>query len=384
MNTLAIKTVSDKRKTTVAAGSQAQSSGKATFQFKDNRPETVTQRKLQEMANNSPQTTQSAPIQMARKSLRARVLEKLKREGYANLTTREKRFVRKPPRGQVRPTVDELQQGRQNLKRTDYGVVNPNLQNIRTRRGVGQSPEHFADHLQDVRRSTTELMSQPVGARMLTEINSRQAQVNPLALPGQPQPTMVDIYSGRGLDNDSKMSHRPRHDGTLGDVRKGYRFDGVAGTGQASRINYDESSHSPNRGISLGHEMVHAWRTAHGLGVAPPQVSPQRNAAILNTPGDDQRIIEQAVELHAQKQEEFETVGLAPTPHAAWAPTENLIRAEQGRAARNDYSGSTPGDMDGTITNLDDATDDRGWWDKNVRNKPHPHHVKNLLHHLED
>jgi hypothetical protein len=43
--------------------SQIQSSSESTFQFIDNRPEAVAQRKLQEMANNSPQAKQAAQFQ---------------------------------------------------------------------------------------------------------------------------------------------------------------------------------------------------------------------------------------------------------------------------------------------------------------------------------
>jgi len=42
---------------------QKQSGGESTFQFEDNRPESVKQRKLQEMASNSPQTKQSFQLQ---------------------------------------------------------------------------------------------------------------------------------------------------------------------------------------------------------------------------------------------------------------------------------------------------------------------------------
>ncbi|MEE4000429.1 hypothetical protein V1T75_08760 [Tenacibaculum sp. FZY0031] len=58
------------------------------FYFKDNRPNNIAQKKLFR--------TQKTPIQMVKKkSLRARVREKLKKEGYESLTAREKRFA--PP-----------------------------------------------------------------------------------------------------------------------------------------------------------------------------------------------------------------------------------------------------------------------------------------------
>jgi len=402
MNSHADKTSENKSHAIADCSPNRQSNGVSAFQFVDNRPETIAQRKLkemanntsqakqmkviQEMANNIPKTKQNAPVQMVKtKSMRIRVREKLEKDGYATLTPREKRFVPQPPPGLVRPTANELQQEKQNLNRADYGIVNPNLQSIRTKRDADQSPELFTDHLQDVRRSTTELMSQPVGNRMLTELNARQTHVNPPAIGNNPS-TMVNIHSGRGLNNDTAMSQSPKFDGTIADVQRGYRFDGVAGTGQASKVTYDESKPSANRDISLGHEMVHAWRTAHGLAVAPPQISHQRNAAVLNRPDDPDRIFEQSIALHAQHKEEFETVGLQPTPHTPmdWAPSENLIREEHGKSSRDNYSGAIPGGFEHVIDNLDEATDNRNWFEKNVMRNPHPHGVKNLLHHLED
>jgi gas vesicle protein len=77
MNTNADKTQENKNESITSDTSQKQGSDKATFQFVDNRPEVVAQRKLQEMANNSQQVSQlkvfqdmadgnSSPIQMTR------------------------------------------------------------------------------------------------------------------------------------------------------------------------------------------------------------------------------------------------------------------------------------------------------------------------------
>lgn len=63
MNTHAGKTQENKIQSASAANSQKQSGGEPTFQFVDNRPETIAQRKLQEMANNSPQAKQAAQLQ---------------------------------------------------------------------------------------------------------------------------------------------------------------------------------------------------------------------------------------------------------------------------------------------------------------------------------
>ena len=55
MNTHADKTQENKSQSVANAVSQKKSSGESTFQFVDNRPETVAQRKLQEVVSNSPQ-----------------------------------------------------------------------------------------------------------------------------------------------------------------------------------------------------------------------------------------------------------------------------------------------------------------------------------------
>lgn len=63
MNTYADKAQENKSQSVSAADSQMQNGGKSTFQFADNRPEAVTQRKLQELANNSPQIRQLGVFQ---------------------------------------------------------------------------------------------------------------------------------------------------------------------------------------------------------------------------------------------------------------------------------------------------------------------------------
>jgi hypothetical protein len=63
MNTHVDKTQENKSQTVSATDSQKQSSGESTFQFVDNRPEAIAQRKLQEVANNSHQAKQVAQLQ---------------------------------------------------------------------------------------------------------------------------------------------------------------------------------------------------------------------------------------------------------------------------------------------------------------------------------
>lgn len=61
MNTHTDK-IQQKSKSTANAVSQKQSNGKSTFQFVDNRPETISLQKLQKTANNSSQAMQLATV----------------------------------------------------------------------------------------------------------------------------------------------------------------------------------------------------------------------------------------------------------------------------------------------------------------------------------
>jgi hypothetical protein len=63
MNTHADKTQENKSQSLANEASQKQSGGESTFQFVDYRPEAIAQRKLQELANNSPQAKQAAQLQ---------------------------------------------------------------------------------------------------------------------------------------------------------------------------------------------------------------------------------------------------------------------------------------------------------------------------------
>ena len=63
MNTHADKTQENKSQSISNGESQIQISGESPFQFVDNRPEAIAQRKLQDLANNSPQARQAAQLQ---------------------------------------------------------------------------------------------------------------------------------------------------------------------------------------------------------------------------------------------------------------------------------------------------------------------------------
>lgn len=135
---------------------------------------------------------------------------------------------------------------------------------------------------------------------MLAQIEAQSARI-PLD-GGVNPPTVVDIYS------DPRTEHIPRHNGTSADIQRGYRFDGIADPGQASIIRYNENALSANRHISLGHELVHAWRNIHGLGIPPTQINLRQGDPVLHRADDPDRLIGQTVDMHARRQEKFETI----------------------------------------------------------------------------
>jgi hypothetical protein len=274
------------------------------------------------------------------------------------------------PKPQVTPS--QLQDGKSKLKPTDYGVVDPNLQGIRTRRDNGQTGAQFADFTQDVRTSTNRLTSKPVGNQMLNDINGRTQAVNPGATGTLRQPlTAMDISSGRNAQLPN--AHMPRNDGTLSSTRPAYRYDGQPGAGTASDVKYDETG-GAQRFNSLGHESVHAWRASNGLQVSPLAVSKHSNADVFRQNPAFANDMKSSVETRLMLAEEYETVGLRPTPHTKNNPTENAIRAEHGLPARLDYSGLRPdvkNGNDAAFQTYDSGTDTRNFFQK-VSGQPSP------------
>ena len=63
MNTYSDKTEEKKKQSASNGNTQIKRGGESTYQFVDNRPEVVAQRKLQEMANKSPQSLQLKSLQ---------------------------------------------------------------------------------------------------------------------------------------------------------------------------------------------------------------------------------------------------------------------------------------------------------------------------------
>ncbi|NOK17257.1 M91 family zinc metallopeptidase [Corallococcus carmarthensis] len=269
-------------------------------------------------------------------------------------------------------TPAQLQDGKNNLKPTDYGVVDPKLQGIRTRRDSGQSGAQFADFTQDVRNSTNRLTSKPVGNQMLNDINGRTQAVNPGATGTQSKPlTAMDVYSGR--NSALPNSHVPRNDGTLSSTRPAYRYDGQPGAGTASDVKYNENG-GGQRFNSLGHESVHAWRASNGVQVSPLAASKHSDADVFKKYPSHSTDMKETVDDRLRLREEFETIGLRPTPNKTNNPTENAIRAEHGLPSRQDYSGLKPdgnNSNDVAFKNYDEGTDARNFFQK-LSGQPSP------------
>ncbi|ATB36308.1 hypothetical protein CYFUS_001722 [Cystobacter fuscus] len=288
----------------------------------------------------------------------------------------------------------------------DYGVVHPDLPGIRTRlpsvpmenqpiRGEG-----FADFTRDARVSTHRLMEGQTGHAMLTELNNSTERLNPGATGTQKVPlTAVDIRES------NRMSHHPRLDPNLtsdaaifADAQQAYRFNGQPSAGKASNINYNPQGGKTNpqdtatqvgdnRANSLGHEMTHAWRAAHGVAVAPLESSKHAQHPTLqryNNP-DGTNLPKAVISHHNLLKEEFETVGLQPTPGRPNAPSENKIRRELGMPPRTDYSGEGPnGQTEEALARIDAGTDNRTFFQKHEKSPFYrPSDVQKIVSDLE-
>ncbi|MFY2560756.1 M91 family zinc metallopeptidase [Corallococcus terminator] len=122
--------------------------------------------------------------------------------------------------------------------------------------------------------------------------------------------------------------------------------------------------------MSHGHRgSCHAWRASNGLQVGSIESSKHANADVFKRYPEFADDMKANLNRRTMLTEEFEAVGLKPTPHtpAGWAPTENLIRAEHGLPSRNDYSGRTPNGFNPTndaIKIYDEGSDNRNRFQK--------------------
>lgn len=103
MNAHADKTQENKSQSSSSAVSQMSSSSESTFQFIDNRPETVAQRKIQEMVNNSLQVKQANQLQAIADNYSAKQQQPIQRR--ENTTEESERA--KPRWGKIHAEVEK-------------------------------------------------------------------------------------------------------------------------------------------------------------------------------------------------------------------------------------------------------------------------------------
>jgi hypothetical protein len=329
------------------------------------------------------------PIQRAKKpSLRTRVAEKLRQANATGtaptIAPREARLVpelARSPRAGFTPEL--LARQKAALRRVDDLPLNHDLPSLHVERRAHEHAGTYTDLVADARSSTARLRSQPEGNRLLTELNTRAGQ-NAATIGPQAR---VAIRST--LPTDTTNINTPLIEGSShAEVAQGYRFDQAEGTGRGSEVRINPNQPSANRFIGLGHELVHSHRQAHGRAVGVPQLNQAAHplfndpaslgADVGNSRGFGAHLTDVASH-HNQLQEEFETVGLRPTPRAATSPTENALRAEHGLPARGDYSGARPGSTDGLIRDSDAPFDRRNWWQRNVSGVAAPTPFSDML-----
>ena len=113
MNTYTDKTEKKKNQSVSNGESQLKRGGESTYQFVDNRPEAVAQRKLQEMGNNSPQVSQLRAFQeMANNSPQVKRMAQLQAI-VNNHSAQQKQTIQKKENNTGLP--DNLKSGMENL-----------------------------------------------------------------------------------------------------------------------------------------------------------------------------------------------------------------------------------------------------------------------------
>ena len=287
-------------------------------------------------------------------------------------------------------TPELLRAQKQKLKPVEEVRVHGELNNVQAKRAAGQDVGAFMDLARDARSSMHTLMSQPVGRRMMSEIDTRSAQNRAHAGDN------AKVYIRSLKAGDTSNMNAP-HIGQ--GMTEGYRFDGREGRGWGSEVRIDPNEAKANRFIGLGHEMVHAHRLAHGKAVGVPQLNqanhplftdPLSQGAMVD-PKDNVRLgqhLMNVVQQAGHHQEEFETVGLSRTPRGAFNPSENALRQEHGLALRTNYSGLRPGHLDETIAQSDELFDKRSGptkaWHSLFGGSPAPTPVSGMIKRYKD
>lgn len=166
-------------------------------------------------------------------------------------------------------TPQTLQAGEAGLRRVDALPVAGDLPAITVHRGADHAGE-YADLLADTRASASRLRQGATGQSLLRGLQQRSDAMQ-AHLPLAARQPIVSIQSAR-----NRAAGNFQAANVLNNVaaRPAYRYDGQAGAGIASNVGYNEREARGHRFIGLGHELVHAYRAAHGIGVSPIVASP--------------------------------------------------------------------------------------------------------------
>jgi hypothetical protein len=191
---------------------------------------------------------------------------------------------------------------------------------------TGQEPAEFIRYVNSLRVAFQKLRETPSGQRLINGIASRLSGENgqsvTIEMPRNGQKNTA-LYRDAGQYKPDYPAYR-RPDGTPGQggVGMDIRWDP-----EGRVVNGEERDPA----IGLAHELVHAYRAAHGQAVYRGVSAKE----LFNLPRDQ---FKEAESFRKQKtgQDELETVGILPPPDAD-IPTENAFRKEMGAPPRTKY-----------------------------------------------
>ncbi|HEY9130154.1 MAG TPA: M91 family zinc metallopeptidase [Dyella sp.] len=292
--------------------------------------------------------------------------------------------VARTPQAGFTPELLEAQ--RRRLRRIESAVPHGELVNVNVRRAAGEDVGAFLDLLADTRHSLHRLMSEPIGRELLTRLDARIGW-NRVSIGDN-----ADVFIGSTRPGDESNINAPHVQAGL---EEGYRFDGVEGQGWGSEVRYNPYEPRAIRFIGLGHELVHAYRLAHGKAVGIPQLN-QAGHALFNDPMSLGANVDRArnvafgrhlldvVQNVNHQREEFETVGLLTTPRSGtFQPSENALRSEHNLPLRRDYSRLTPATLYSAVDSVAPIFESRSLiakiWQKVSRQQTAPTPVRALI-----
>jgi hypothetical protein len=292
--------------------------------------------------------------------------------------------VARTPQAGFTPELLEAQ--RRKLHRVEEADAHGELANLKVRRAAGQDAGAFLDLLADTRHSIHLLMSQPVGRRLLTGLDTR-IEANRVRIGDN-----ADVFISSTRPGDTSNINAPHLNAG---VEEGYRFDGREGRGWGSEVRYNPHEPRAARFIGLGHELVHAYRLAHGKAVGVPQLN-QANHPLFRDPislganvdrGQNAafgRHLLDVVQNVNHQREEFETVGLLDTPRSgAFRLSENALRSEHNLPLRRAYARLTPATLYSAVDSAAPIFESRSLvakiWQKVSRQEAPPTPVRVLI-----